>query len=303
MHGHGHCDHNHAPAQGRAFVIGIALNSAFILAEIVYGLKANSLALLADAGHNASDVLGLFMAWSALWLSNRKPTVRYTYGLRSSSILAALANAVFLLVVTGGIVREAFVRLSAPEDVTGYTVMAVAALGVLVNGLTALLFINGSKQDMNIRGAYLHMAADAAVSLGVVISGGLILATGWLWLDPMISLAVSMVIIAGTWGLLKESLGLALHAVPAHIDPEAVRAFLQATPGVKSLHDLHIWAMSTTESALSVHLMMNDGHPGDAFIRTLGVNLQDRFGIGHATIQIELGDERAECPLSPEHIV
>ncbi len=303
MHHHDHCSHSHHDTTGRAFIIGILLNSLFIMAEVIYGLKANSLALLADAGHNASDVLGLFMAWSAAWLAKRGPTERYTYGLRSSSILAALANAMLLLVVTGGIAWEAVWRFSNPQDVAGGEVMAVAALGVLINGATALLFMGRQKHDLNVRGAYLHMAADAAVSLGVVVAGALVLFTGASWIDPLVSLIVAAIIVLGTWGLLMESLGLALHAVPRHIDPSAVRSFLKTVPGVMDLHDLHIWAMSTTETALSVHLIMKDGHPGDAFIRSTAKMLQDHFGIGHATIQIELGDDYNGCPLSPGHII
>lgn len=311
MHDHtssDHAGHNHSNDHangdyGRAFLIGITLNTAFILAEVVYGLKANSLALLADAGHNASDVLGLIMAWGATLLAKRKPTSRFTYGLQSSSIIAALANAALLLLVTGGIAWEAMQRLGTPENVTESTVMVVAAIGILINGFSALLFMKGSKEDLNIRGAFLHMAADAVVSLGVVISGAIMLQTGWLWLDPVVSIVIAVVIIAGTWGLLKDSVALALHAVPAHIDPAKVKAFMEKEQGVKEVHDLHIWAMSTTEVALSVHLLMKDGHPGDEFIRHLAHELQEHFRINHSTIQIEVGDGDAVCALAPEHVV
>ena len=299
-HGHNHA-HSHAPANyGRAFAVGITLNTLFILIEILYGLKANSLALLADAGHNASDVLGLVVAWAAIWLTKRRPSARYTYGLQSSSILAALANAIFLLIAIGGILWEATHRISHPEVVMGNTVMAVAAGGVLINGFTALLFMKGSKEDLNIRGAFLHMATDAAVSLGVVVSGFVILGTGWLWLDPAVSIAIAIIIIFGTWGLLRDSANLALHAVPAHIDAAKVKSFLEKTKGVTEVHDLHIWAMSTTDVALSAHLLMPGGHPGDHALKALMNELQAHFGIGHATIQIELG--QTDCALAPDHI-
>ena len=303
-HGHSHAGHSHAPANfGRAFLIGIMLNTLFIVAEVVYGLRAHSLALLADAGHNASDVLGLFMAWGATWLARSKPTARYTYGLRSSSILAALANAMFLLIVTGGIAWEALQRLENPTSVAESTVVAVAGLGILINGITALLFMKGSKDDLNIRGAFLHMAADAAISLGVVISGFAMMQSGWLWLDPAVSMLISGVIVISTWGLLRDAANLALHAVPAHIDAAKVKEFLEAMPEVTEVHDLHIWAMSTSEVAMSAHLLMKAGHPGDAFITHLTHELEEQFQIGHATIQIELGDSGSECELAPAHVV
>ncbi len=303
-HGHHHHGHSHAPANfGKAFLIGIVLNSLFVLAEVIYGFRANSLALLADAGHNASDVLGLFMAWGAILASGRKPTARYTYGLQSSSILAALANAIFLLLVTGGIVLEAVQRFFQAEPVTGTTVMAVAAIGIIVNGATALLFMKGKKDDLNVRAAYLHMAADAAVAAGVVVSGAAIMLTGWLWLDPAVGIVIGLIIIAGTWSLLRDSFNLALHAVPSHIDPIKVKEYLEQVKGVKGVHDLHIWAMSTNQAALSAHLLMPAGHPGDAFIREVAHELEEDFRIGHATIQIELGDENSECPLAPDDVI
>lgn len=304
-HAHDHSGHsqghNHTPANyGRAFAVGITLNTLFIIIEVIYGLKANSLSLLADAGHNASDVLGLVVAWVAVWLTKRKPNTRYTYGLQSSSILAALANAVFLLVAIGGIVWEALQRLSHPEPIMGYTVMIVAAIGILINGFTALLFMKGSKGDLNIRGAFLHMATDAAVSLGVVISGLVILNTGWLWLDPVVSITIALVIVVGTWSLLRDSLNLALHAVPAHIDHAKVKEYLAGVKGVKEVHDLHIWAMSTTEVALSAHLLIPNQHPGDNFLQQLAKSLHDKYGIEHATIQIEIGDGNHHCSLAPD---
>lgn len=303
-HSHSHVAHSHALASfGAAFLIGITLNTLFIAAEVIYGLRSHSLALLADAGHNTSDVLGLFMAWGATWLARCKPTARYTYGLQSSSILAAVANAMFLFVVTGGIAWEAFQRLRDPSDVGGTTVMVVAGVGIFINGITALLFMKGSKGDLNIRGAFLHMAADAAISLGVVIAGLIIMQTGWLWLDPAVSIVISIVIIISTWGLLRDSINLALQAVPAHIDPSKVNAFLEGMDDVKEAHDLHIWAMSTSEVALSAHLLMKGGHPGDAFIKHIAHELEHHFKIAHSTIQIELGDGGGECALAPANVV
>ncbi|HEY1300309.1 MAG TPA: cation diffusion facilitator family transporter, partial [Stellaceae bacterium] len=260
----GHTHHPHAPADyGRAFAIGIALNLAYVAGEAVAGLLAHSLALLADAGHNLSDVLGLGLSWGAAVLSRREPSGRFTYGLGSTSILAALANAAILLVVTGGIAWEAVLRFAAPVPVATGIVVWVAAAGIAVNGGTALLFASGSAQDLNIKSAFLHMAGDALVTAGVVVAGIVIGLTGWLWLDPAVSLAVSAVIVVGTWGLLRSAVGLALAAVPEGVDAEAVRAHLAAQPGVTALHDLHIWGMSTTETALTCHLVMPQGHPGD----------------------------------------
>ena len=293
----------HAPANfGRAFAIGIALNTAFVLIEAGYGFVSNSTALLADAGHNLSDVLGLLVAWIAAVLSQRPPTPRLTYGLRNSSILAALANAVLLLVACGAIMLEAVQRLLNPEPVASMTVIVVAAVGIAVNGVTAWLFASGRDSDINIRGAYLHMAADAAVSAGVVAAGLVIMATGWFWLDPLVSLLIVVVIVWGTWGLLRESTAMSLAAVPSRIDPGAVRAYLTALPGVASIHDLHIWPMSTTETALTAHLVTPAGHPGDGFLTDACRQLGDRFGIGHATLQIELSTT-VHCTLAPDHVV
>lgn len=303
QHGHGHA-HAHAPADyGRVFAIGVALNLSFVLAEAVFGVIGHSLALLADAGHNLSDVLGLLMAWGASVLARRRPSARFTYGLRSSSILAALANAVFLLIVTGGIVWEALQRLLHPAPVAGGIVIGVAAFGVLINTGTALLFMAGRKDDLNIRGAFLHMAGDAAVSLGVVLAGIGMLWTGWLWLDPAVSLLISAVIVIATWGLLRDAVNLALHAVPAGIDTEAVRTYLADLPEVAAVHDLHIWAMSTTETALTAHLVMPSGYPGDGFLNRVCGELQTHFCIQHATLQVETGDPLHPCILEPEHRV
>jgi cobalt-zinc-cadmium efflux system protein len=307
-HGHAHgpshgLGHVHsAQGFGAAFAIGIALNLAFVLIEVGFGLASGSMALLADAGHNLSDVLGLVVAWGASVLVKRPPSRRFTYGLRSSSILAALLNALFLLVACGALALEAAQRLAAPEPVQGTTVMVVAGIGILINGFTAWLFSSGARHDINIRGAYLHMAADAAVSLGVVLAGFLILVTGWPWLDPVVSLVIVAVILWSTWSLLRDSIVLSLAAVPPGIDASAVAAFLQGRSGVTAVHDLHIWAMSTTETALTAHLMMPSGHPGDAFLVETARGLQHRFAIGHATLQIETGAETV-CALAPDHVV
>jgi cobalt-zinc-cadmium efflux system protein len=301
-HGHAHGDahahsHSHAPADfGRAFALGIALNIGFVAAEAAFGFLANSMALLADAGHNLSDVLGLALAWSATLLARRRPSARFTFGLRGASILSALFNAVLLLVAVGAIAWEAVQRIAAPEPVASGTVMAVAAIGIAINGFTAWLFASGRRDDLNIRGAYLHMAADAAISGGVVVAGAIAAVTGWLWIDPVASLAIVVAIVWGTWALLRDSVALSLGGVPAGVDAEAVRGFLAGRPGVAALHDLHIWATSTTETALSVHLVMPGGPPGDAFLASLAADLRARHGIGHATVQIET--DAAICPLA-----
>lgn len=286
-HGSGH-GHHHAPASfGRAFAIGIALNLGFVVVEAAYGIVAGSMALVADAGHNLSDVLGLVIAWGASVLTARPPSARFTYGFKSSSILAALANASLLLVALGAIVVETIRRLIEPEPVAGGPVMIVAAIGIVINAATALMFMRGSKHDINIRGAYLHMAADAAVSAGVVVAGFLITMTGFAWIDPVTSLVIVAVIAIGTWDLLRDSVKMGLHGVPASIDEGAVRNFLCGQPGVTAVHDLHIWPMSTTETALTAHLVMPQGHPGDAFLRELAHELEHDFRIGHTTVQIE----------------
>ena len=300
-HGHSHGGgHAHAPASfGRAFAIGITLNIAFVIVEAIYGFASDSMALVADAGHNLSDVLGLVVAWVASVLVKRKPTPRFTYGLRGSSILAALINAVFLLLATGAIAWEAVARLIAPEPqpVAGLTVMVVAGLGILINGATAWLFASGQGGDINIRGAYLHMLADAAVSAGVVVTGLIIVLTGAAWIDPLVSLVIAGLIVWATWGLLRDSVVMSLAAVPPGIDPAAVGAYLRARPGVTDLHDLHIWSMSTTDIALTAHLVMGQGHPGNGFLVATAAELKARFGIGHATLQIEEAGGPA-CPLA-----
>ena len=301
-HDHDH-GHSHAPKSfGFAFALGTGLNVAFVIIEAIFGFLANSTALLADAGHNLSDVLGLVVAWTASILSKRAPTDRYTYGLRSSSILAALFNAAFLLVAVGAIALEAAQRFAAPKPVAGVTVMVVAAVGILINGVTALLFASGRKADINIRGAFLHMTADAAVSAGVVVAAALILLTGAYWIDPLVSLVICVIIVWSTWGLLKDSIRMSLGAVPLGVNPLEVRAYLEGLAGVAELHDLHIWPMSTTETALTCHLVMPSGHPGDAFLMATARELEHRFGIGHATIQIETC-RGATCALSSDQVV
>ena len=301
-HAHDHA-HAHAPATfGRAFAIGITLNFGFVAVEAIYGFLSNSVALLADAGHNLGDVLGLGVAWLASELVKRAPTDRFTYGLRGSSILAALFNAVFLLVTVGAISWEAIRRLGSPEPVAGKTVMVVAAIGIVINAITAWLFASGRKDDINLRGAFLHMASDALVSVGVVVAGLVILLTGWLWLDPLVSLAINAVIIWGTWGLLRDSFGMSMAAVPAQINPITVREFLSERIGVVAVHDLHVWPMSTTEIAMTCHLVMPEGHPGDAFLHDLASELARRFKINHPTVQIET-EPHIVCALASDDVV
>jgi cobalt-zinc-cadmium efflux system protein len=303
-HDHAHHHHDHAPRNfSTAFAIGVFLNFGFVVVEAVFGYFAHSLALLADAGHNLSDVAGLVLAWVAISLAKRKPSARHTYGLRRSSILAALANAIILLIAIGAIAWEAIGRFSKPEAVAGGTVMIVSALGIVVNTITALLFMSGRKKDINVEGAFLHMAADAAVSLGVLIAGGIIRYTGWSWLDPVTSLVIAIVIAIGTWSLFKRSMNLAMDAVPEGIDPVAVREFLAALPGVASLHDLHIWGMSTTEAALTVHLVRPDADDNDHFLHSICKELHDHFEIEHATIQIERGRAGVDCRLESDDVV
>ncbi|KRA84369.1 cation diffusion facilitator family transporter [Altererythrobacter sp. Root672] len=301
-HSHGHAHgHDHAPAGfGRAFAIGILLNSAFVLIEAGFGLWSGSMALVADAGHNLSDVLSLLIAWGAAYMSGLPANGRFTYGYKSSSILAALANAGLLLVAVGAILFETVNRLFDPAPVQGWTMIAVAGVGILVNGATALMFARGRKHDINIRGAYLHMAADALVSVGVVIAGVVILLTGAYWVDPVTSLIIVAVIAGGTWGLLKDSVKMGLLAVPDSIDEAEVRAYLEGLPGVAAVHDLHIWPMSTTETALTAHIVVPAGQPGDRFLHDVAHELDHRFHIGHATVQVETGHEH-NCSLHGAH--
>jgi cobalt-zinc-cadmium efflux system protein len=304
-HAHGHA-HSHAAPKNfnKAFAIGIFLNIAFVIIEASYGFLAKSLALVADAGHNLSDVIGLILAWAAVWLSQRKPTHRFTYGLRRSSILSALLNAVLLLIAVGGIAWEAIRRFWNPTPVESSLVIGVAFVGILINGLTAMLFMSGRKDDLNIRGAYMHMAADALVSVGVVIAGLVISYTSWLWIDPAISLVIVVVITWGTWGLLKDSVNLAMDAVPSSIHLPDVKTYFSQLEGVQEVHDLHIWAMSTTETALTVHLVMARSFHTDAFLAKMSKDLKNDFKIDHPTIQIESGDlDSFSCALKPDEVV
>jgi cobalt-zinc-cadmium efflux system protein len=300
MHGHGHAHaHPHPPSrassQHRAFAIGVVLNLLFVAVEATSGFLAGSLALLADAGHNLGDVGTLLLAWGASLLAGTRPTARRTYGLRRATILAALASAVLLAAALAGIAWEAVERLRDPPQVSTLMMVAVAAAGVLINGLTALLFVRGSRHDLNVRGAFLHMAADAGVSLAVVAGGVAIAVTGWNWLDPAASLAIVAVVLVTTWSLLRDSWNLAVDAVPREIDPSHVREYLASRPGVAGVHDLHIWGLSTTQSALTAHLVIPEAEAGDDFLHRLARELERRFGIGHATIQIERGDAEHAC--------
>ena len=302
-HAHGGHGHSHAPKDfGKAFAIGTALNVGFVIIEAVYGIIAGSMALLADAGHNLSDVLGLLIAWGAATLGRRSPKGRYTYGFRSSSILAALLNALLLLVAIVVIAVEAIRRFSEPQPVAGTIVIIIAGIGIVVNTATALLFMSGRKGDLNIRGAFLHMAADAAVSVGVVVAGFIILKTGLTWIDPVTSLVIVAVIAVSTWELLRDSVNMSLQAAPPSFDPEEIGDFLRDQDGVEEIHDLHVWPMSTTETALTVHLLVPGGYPGDTYTARVAAGLKDRFGINHATIQIET-DPATPCDLESDTTV
>lgn len=299
--GHGHAGHSHAPADfGFAFAVGAGLNTAFVVVELGFGYAANSLALISDALHNLSDVMALLLAWGAAWLAGKRPTETHTYGYRRASILAALFNAGLLLVAVGGIAAEAIERFRAPTPVAGWIVLLVAALGILVNGGTALLFMRGRHDDLNIRGAYLHMASDAAVSFGVVVAAVLIMLTGWLWIDPAVSLGIAAIVLLSGWGLARDSVNLALDAVPKGIELASVQSYLAGLDGVIEVHDLHIWAMSTNETALTAHLVRPGGHD-DAFLHMICEELSHRFRIHHATLQVETS--AATCRLAPAHVV
>lgn len=298
-HQHGGSSHTHGQQDlGRSFALGVGLNLAFVAVEATYGVLANSLALLADAGHNLSDVLGLVLAWGASVLARRRPTVRHTYGLKSASTLAALGNALLLLLAAGGISWEAIRRFGEPSEVASTTVMAVAGVGFLINTGTALLFWKGRKSDLNVRGAFLHMAADAGVSLGVVLAGGLIAWTGWTWLDPVVTLVIAGLILVSTWGLLRESVNLALNAVPAGMDLAAVRELVERETRAREVHDLHVWGMSTTEAALTAHLVRPEGGLDDRRLAHLRRRLHEAFGIEHVTFQVESGELATGCAVS-----
>lgn len=283
--------HQHAPTSyNRAFAIGVALNLGFVIIEAVYGVLAGSLALVADAGHNLSDVVSLLLAWGAAMLARRRPTATRTYGYRKATVLAALGGAILLLIALGAIAWEAVGRFADPAPVQEVTVIVVAGIGVLVNAFTAWLFMAGRKRDLNLRSAYLHMAADAGVSVGVVVTGIVIMFTRWYWIDPAVSLAIVAIVLVGTWGLLRDSFNLAMDAVPPGIKPDEVRGYLESLPGVAEVHDLHIWAMSTTESAMTAHLVMPTPPADDGFLQIVAHELHQRFDIEHPTIQIERGE-------------
>lgn len=303
--GHSHGPgHTHVPTNfNRAFAIGVALNTALVVGQVVFGLIAHSLALVADAGHNFADVLGLILAWWASRLAESAPTRKHTYGLRSVSILAALANAVLLLVTMGAVAWEAITRLENPPPVHAGIVIWLASAGIVINGVSAWLFFSGRKSDLNIRGAFLHLAADAAISFGVVGAGVAMMWTGKLWIDPVASIVIVIVILYGTWGLLKDSVNLSLHAVPAHINRDSVETFLKALPGISDVHDLHIWAMSTKETALTAHLVKSDGKIDDSLLEDITNSLRKQFSIGHATIQLEQGDSKHPCELGSDRVV
>ena len=298
-HDHGHA-HDVPKDHGRAFLIGIALNLTIVVLEVVYGFVSHSMALVADAGHNLSDVLGLVLALGATVLAKRKPTARRTYGFRKSSILAALANATLLLVVTGAVVWESILRIRDPGIVHEKTVMVVAGVAVVINGASALLFLGGGKHDLNVRSAFLHLAGDAGIALGVVASGAIILFTGDYRLDPIVSIVVSVLILVSTWSLLRQALNLVLDAVPEGVDPDKVRAYLCGLPDVIEVHDLHIWAMSTTETALTAHLVLRSGSPAAGFLGEVSHHLLHEFQIGHATIQTEPANAPEDCHLASE---
>ena len=300
-HAHGHAGHSHAPDSfGFAFAIGVVLNAGFVAAEVIFGYAANSLALISDAVHNFSDVIALLLAWAAVWLARKRPTQQHTYGYRRASILAALINAGLLLIAVGGIAVEAINRIREPADVAGWTVVLVATLGIVVNGGTALLFMRGRHGDLNIRGAYLHMAADAGVSLGVVVAAFAIMLTGWQWVDPAISLCIAAVVLASGWGLARDSVNLALDGVPKGIELADVKDYLGQLQGVTEVHDLHIWAMCTNETALTAHLVRPGGYE-DSFLHGVCEELSHRFKIHHATLQIEAGSD--VCKLAPAELV
>ncbi len=298
-HGHSHHDrhgpHGHMPKNfGRAFALGIALNTIYIIVEVIFGLLSGSLALLADAGHNLSDVLGLAVAWAGAELTKRPPTARFTYGLGGSSILAALLNGLLLLVACGAIAWEAIERFSAPAEIASTTVIIVASIGIVINSGTAMLFMGGQKEDINVRGAFLHMMADAGVSAGVVVGSVLIFYTGYNWIDPLVSLFIVALIFWSTWGLLSEAVRMSLAGVPRGIKLDEVYEYLSGLQGVQAVHDLHIWPMSTSETAMTAHLVMPGGHPGKNFLFDVQKAVKQSFAIHHITIQIEMEDEEAE---------
>ncbi len=296
---HSHSINNYS----KAFAIGITLNIIFVVIETGYGITAGSLALIADAGHNLSDVISLLLAWGASYLALKQPTEKRTYGFRRVTILASSVSAILLLVVLGGIVWEAIGRLANPQPVHSMTVVIVAAIGVVINTATALLFVSGQKHDLNIRGAYLHMAADAGVSLGVVVAGIVIMITGWLWIDPAISLILVVVILVGTWNLLHESINLSVDAVPQDINISGIKDYLTKIEGVSEIHDLHVWALSTTQTALTAHLVITKNLIDNEFLKEIQQHLHDNFDIEHATIQVEKENTENSCMLNRSECV
>jgi cobalt-zinc-cadmium efflux system protein len=303
-HHHDHHAHEHVQANnGRAFVVGIGLNLTFVVVEVVYGVLSHSVALLADAGHNFGDVLGLGLSWGAMALASLKPSKRRTFGFRRTTIVASAANALVLLFVTGGLTWESIRRLLEPAHAQGTTMVVVALVGAVVNTASALLFMRGGSRDINVRSAFLHLASDAVLAVGVAITGGLIVATGWLWLDPAVSIVLAIAILAGTWSLMRKSLDLMLDAVPEGIDPEEVKAFLGAQPGVIEVHDLHIWAMSTTETALTAHVVMPGGSMRPTFLVDVCKNLHEKFDIDHATVQVDPEEAPDPCALAPDEVI
>lgn len=294
-HSHGHPEHEHGPRTGRAFAVSVALNGTFVVAEAVAGVLAGSVALVADAAHNFGDVVGLLLAWGASWLARRKPSDKRTYGLRRSTIFASLANALLLVLAVGAVAWEAIGRLRIPAHPQPLVMLAVAAAGVVINGGSGLLFLRDRKRDANVRGAFLHLMSDAAISAGVVLAALLVMVTGWTWLDPVVSLVIGGVILASSWSLLRDALDLALDAVPAHIDANEVKTFLAACPNVLAVHDLHIWALSTTETALTGHLVMRSGEPAPSFLSDVARELEVKFAIHHTTLQIEPPGDCVGC--------
>ena len=296
---HSHSHHHHEINNyNRSFAIGISLNVIFVIIEVTYGLLADSMALIADAGHNLSDVMSLILAWGASYLATRHPTHKRTYGLRKVTIMASLLSALLLLVALGGIAWESVERLSSPQPVDGVIIIVVAAIGVVINTLTALLFVKGQKHDLNIRAAYLHMAADAAISLGVVVAGIAIMLTGWIWLDPAISLFIVVAILIGTWQLLRDSIDLSIDAVPQGINISDIKSYLSGLKNISDIHDLHVWALSTTETALTVHLVTTSKLIDNSFLQEIQEHLHHHFNIAHTTIQVESQSEDCTCMLN-----
>jgi cobalt-zinc-cadmium efflux system protein len=289
-HHHNSCDHTHVESFGKQFFIGVLLNSIFVIVELYYGFASKSLALVSDAWHNLGDVLGLLLAWGAIFLAKVKPNQKYTYGLQSSTIFAAILNSTIILLAVGGILVEAFTKILHPEHISSKTMIIVAGVGIIINSVTAFLFLKGAENDLNLKAVFYHMATDALISLGVVVSGIVIYYTNLSWVDSLTGILIGVIIIFGSVKVLIDAINLALHAVPKNIDINEVRSFLLSKDKVDEIHDLHIWAMSTNENSISVHLLMKKGHPGDDYLNEIASELEEKFRIGHATIQVEQGD-------------